>query len=68
MEARAQARYERSVERWARHEDRMVEAWNEINLEMRSNRERLDEMGKQIRANTRATLIALDRYFGPPDA
>ena len=34
----------------------MVEAWNEINLEMRSNRERLDEIGKQIRANTRATL------------
>ena len=56
------------MERLARHEDRIVEAWNEISIEMQKNSERLDEMGKQIRANTRATLIALDRYFGPPAA
>lgn len=70
-EKRAQARHIQLTRRWERSEKLFVAAISDITAEttreLRKIGERLDDMGDEIRANTRAVLSVLDR-LDPPAA
>jgi hypothetical protein len=70
-EARAQERHRQQMTEFSQHEDRMVEAFGELNADFRRHaesielvNERLADMGHEIRAHTATVLGLLDR-FGP---
>ncbi|HEY7151745.1 MAG TPA: hypothetical protein VH391_08680 [Solirubrobacterales bacterium] len=56
--------HRRLLDRFARSEDRVVEALGDLHLEASRNTARLDDMKEGIRANTQAVLSMLDR-LGP---
>jgi hypothetical protein len=56
--------HRRLLDRFARSEDRVVEALGDLHLEASRNTDRLDDMRESIRANTQAVLSVLDR-LGP---
>jgi hypothetical protein len=56
--------HRRLLDRFARSEDRVVDALGDLQNEATRNTSRLDDMGEAIRANTRAVLSVLDR-LGP---
>jgi hypothetical protein len=56
--------HRRVLDRFARSEDRVVEALGDLHLEINRNTERLEDMKEAIRTNTQAVLSALDR-LGP---
>jgi len=62
-EARAAARegHRQLLERSQRSESHFIAAMSEIQQGLERNTQRLEDMGDQIRANTRAVLAVLDR-------
>ncbi|MGH2954292.1 MAG: hypothetical protein ACRDK9_09795 [Solirubrobacterales bacterium] len=52
------------LDRFARSEDRVVDALGEMSVTIQRNVERLDDMRHEIKANTQAVLAVLDR-LGP---
>jgi hypothetical protein len=56
--------HRRLLDRFARSEDRVVEALGDLHLEASRNTDRLDDMRESIRANTQAVLSVLNR-LGP---
>ena len=56
--------HERMMHRMDRRDDTLVEAIGDIDLSLKRNTERLEDMGDAIRANTQAVLAMLDR-LGP---
>jgi len=58
------AEHQRVLDRFARSENRVVEALGDLHLEVARNTARIDDSAAAIRANTQAVLSVLDR-LGP---
>jgi hypothetical protein len=56
--------HRRLLDRFARSEDRVVEALGDLHIEALRNTDRLDDMKEAIRADTQGVLSVLDR-LGP---
>ena len=56
--------HEQMMRRMDRRDDLLVEAIGDIDLSLKRNADRLEDMGDAIRANTQAVLSVLDR-LGP---